>query len=298
MSFLKYEVSKEEQGSKLSNYLKNTLKLSTRLIRSSFREKNVFVNKKYERASYIIKNNDVITINLQKEESQNILPVKMDLDIRYEDEDLLIINKSAGMVVHPTKSHINETLTNGVLYYFKETGQKCIVRLVSRLDMDTSGLIIIAKNQYSHMKLSEELKKPQYEKNYIAIIHGNMESKEGTINLPILRPEDGSIKRVVNDLGQESITDYKVIERIGKDDVVRLCLRTGRTHQIRVHLSYLGHPIYGDSLYGEEDELIKRQALHAYRLVLPQPRTMEKICIETELPKDMDNLISKLKEAL
>lgn len=182
------------------------------------------------------------------------------------------------MVVHPTKRYQSGTLANALLYYFKETNQDCIVRLVSRLDMDTSGLIIIAKNQYAHMELSKDMQQNGIEKRYLALVHGHMEQMEGTIDKPIYRPEiEGNMRRVVDERGQRSITHYKVVERLKNADLVECLLETGRTHQIRVHLSHLGHPIYGDTLYGiEEDaQLISRQALHAYGLNFKSPRTKE-----------------------
>ena len=194
-------------------------------------------------------------------------------------------------MVHPTRGYPFGTLANGVLYYFKEKGENCIVRLVSRLDRDTSGLIIIAKNQFSHMALARDmhgndvlksdLKKQSqqnktFEKSYMAVVHGNMENKSGTIDLPIGNPNEDSAKREVWEDGQRSITHYEVIESFKNGDLLKVTLETGRTHQIRVHLSHIGHPLYGDSLYGTcESEYIDRQALHAYKLIIPHPRTGE-----------------------
>ena len=302
MSVLEKSVPLEYDGVKIREYLKNELELSSRLIRRASIEKRIFVNDEAIKMNFKLKAYDKVKIDLNREESQDIAPEKMDLDIVYEDEDILVINKKPFIVVHPTKSYQSGTLANGVINYFRETGQNCIVRLVSRLDMNTSGLIVIGKNQYAHMALSKEMKNNNMKKRYIAIVHGNLREKEGTIDLPIYRPQkdDGfdSIKRVVDKRGQRSITHYKVLESLKNGDVVECLLETGRTHQIRVHLSHLGHPIYGDFLYGngdEEKDLIERQALHAYGLDFKSPRSGEELSLRAKLPEDLKELIEKIK---
>lgn len=299
MSKIQKTVPLEYNKCKIREYLKEELGLSTRLIRGAAIDKRILVNGKDVKMNYIISQGENITIILDKEETQNIEPEKMDLDIVYEDEDIIVINKKPYMVVHPTKSHFNGTLSNGVMYYFKETGQNSIVRLVSRLDMNTSGLIIIAKNQYAHMQLSKEMREEHFQKRYLALVHGNLKEKEGTINEAIFRENEDTIKRTVDPRGQESITHYKVIESFPKGDLVECLLETGRTHQIRVHLSYLGNPIYGDVLYGdgeEELDLIPRQALHAYGLDFYSPRTREKLSLRAAMPEDMKKLIEEISK--
>lgn len=298
MSTLEKKVSKEYEGVTIREFLKEDLGLSSRLIRRSAIEKRILVNKKEVRMRYIVHAGDLVQINLQSDESQNITPEKMDLDIVYEDEDILVINKKPYMVVHPTKSYQSGTLANGVLFYFKETNQNCIVRLVSRLDMNTSGLIIIAKNQFAHMALSKEMEENNLEKRYLAIVHGNLKEKEGTIDAPIYRPdgEEFGTMRIVDERGQRSITHYKVIESFKDADLVECLLETGRTHQIRVHMKHLGHSIYGDTLYGFEgdEELIPRQALHAYGLDFKSPKTKETLSLRAKLPEDMESLLKKV----
>ena len=273
--------------------------LSSRLIRGAALDKRIIVNNEPVRMNYVLKANDNILINLKKKESQNIEPEKIDIDIVYEDSDIIVVNKRPNMVVHPTKRYQSGTLANALLYYFKETNQDCIVRLVSRLDMDTSGLIIIAKNQYAHMELSKDIQQNQIEKRYLALVHGHMDKMEGTIDKPIYRPEiEGNMKRVVDERGKRSITHYKVVERLNDADLVECLLETGRTHQIRVHLSEIGYPIVGDEVYsnGKNPFGVKGQMLHAEKLELKHPRTGKDLTFEAPVPKYFANIINQLEK--
>lgn len=297
MSVITYKVGKEGQDVKIRDYMKENLSLSGRFIRGSAMDRRLRVNGKEVKLNYKLQEDDVIEVTVNAEESQNIEGEDLNIKVIYEDDDLLIVDKPPFMVVHPTKSHPTGTLANGVIHHFRSNNDNSIVRLVSRLDRDTSGLIMIAKNQFSHMNLAKSMEKNLIKKSYLAIIHGNLENQEGTIDLPIGRPTDETIKRAVLENGQRSITHYKVKESYKEGTLVELVLETGRTHQIRVHLSYVGCPIYGEQLYSDfnDEELISRQALHAYGLTLPHPRSGEILNFESALPEDMTKLIHNLQ---
>ncbi len=297
MSVITYKVGKEGQDVKIRDYMKENLNLSGRFIRGSAMDRRLRVNGKEVKLNYKLQEDDVIEVTVNAEESQNIEGEDLNIKVIYEDDDLLIVDKPPFMVVHPTKSHPMGTLANGVIHHFRSNNDNSIVRLVSRLDRDTSGLIMIAKNQFSHMNLAKSMEKNLIKKSYLAIIHGNLENQEGTIDLTIGRPTDETIKRAVLEDGQRSITHYKIKESYKEGTLVELVLETGRTHQIRVHLSYVGCPIYGEQLYSDfnDEELISRQALHAYALTLPHPRSGEILNFESTLPEDMTKLIHNLQ---
>lgn len=295
-SKLEYCVKDEASGTKIREYLKNKLNISSRFIKKAAIERRIFVNGFTVKMNYILRPNDKIQLELHREETQDIVPEKMDLSIVYEDEDVVVVNKPPGIVVHPTKRYQEGTLANGLLYYFKEKGENCIVRLVNRLDMDTSGLVLIAKNQFAHMALARDMKLESFKKGYIAATMGNLEKNVGTIDLPVYRTGGDNINRVIDERGKKSITHYEVEESFHSGDLLKLELETGRTHQIRVHLSSIGHPIYGDTLYGGDNNLITRQALHAYKLSFPHPRTGKVIQLEIDIPKDIKDLIIELKK--
>ena len=279
----------------LKDLLLDKLNFSVRSLSKMKREETILVNGEFKKLNTIIKKGDLIEIKIDEEmahfEAQNL-----NLDIIYDDFDIIMVNKPPFMVVHPTKSHYNNTIANGITDYIIKKGEKVRVRFVNRLDMNTSGLVIVAKNAYAHHTLSNDMSNNKFEKTYITVVKGIVKDDKGTINKPIYRPTEDSIKRIVDDKGQESITHYKVIERLKDATVLEIKLETGRTHQIRVHMNYLGHGIIGDELYGYvNEELINRQALHAYKLEFEQPRTKEILRFEAKLPNDIKNLIEKLR---
>ena len=260
------------------------------------REQSVLVNGIFKKPSTKLKKGDLIEVKIE-EDMANFESQNLNLDIIYDDFDIIMVNKPPFMVVHPTKSHFDNTIANGVTYYIKEKDEKVKIRFVNRLDMNTSGLVIVAKNAYAHHTLSLDMSNDDVEKKYITVVKGIVKDDEGTINEPIYRPTEDSIKRVVDERGQASVTHYKVLERLDDATVLEVKLETGRTHQIRVHMSHIGHGIIGDELYGYVDEnLINRQALHAYSLVFNQPRTKERLEFKADLPNDIKHLIEKLRK--
>lgn len=268
--------------------------ISGRLFRRLYKGKQVYVNGKFRRKGLVLKSGDIVSIYMEDEE-EHINPEKMDIDIVYEDFDLLILNKQPNIVVHPTKSHQENTLSNGISYYFKEKGIKKKIRFVNRLDMDTTGILIVAKNPFAHQQMALQFESNKVEKKYQAIVAGIVEKDEDYIDLPIGREEEKSIRKVVTEEGQESLTKYTVIDRYKDATILDVQIFTGRSHQIRVHLNHIGHPIIGDTLYNEESPYIKRQALHSYYLKVKHPRTKKDIEFIAPLPKDMVELINHLK---
>jgi 23S rRNA pseudouridine1911/1915/1917 synthase len=264
------------------------------LIRRVKRNKNILVNGNRIPFHARLRRGDVVEIIMEEEPNQ-FEPENIPLDIVYEDMDLMLVNKEPGIVVHPTKGHPTGTLANALVNYMAEKKIQFKIRFVNRLDRDTSGLIIIAKNPYVQQELSKQMQENTVEKIYVAVVKGVMEEDRGTIDAPIGRPDPDDILRKVYEGGQASVTHFEVIKRLRDASVVRVRLETGRTHQIRVHMKHIGYPLIGDTLYGYVDEeLITRQALHAETLIFNQPRTKKRIEVKASLPRDMEELISKL----
>ena len=231
---------------------------------------------------------DEITCIIPEETSLAITPMK--LDIRYEDEHLLVLNKPAGILVHPTGGDYTNTLGNGILYYYKMTGQQLDFHPVHRLDRNTTGLVLVAKVPQLQNVLTQQSGGKFFHRSYLAIIQGELEKPAGTIDLPIARHPESIIQRICTEDGKKAITHYRTLARRNGLSLLELQLETGRTHQIRVHLSALGHPLLGDDLYGGDTSLIGRQALHAYHLEATTPLNSQQISIYQELPEDMRNL--------
>jgi len=261
----------------------------------------VFVNGKTAKVSYKCRVGDVIDIDFPEIKELGLKPQNIPLDIIYQDRDIAVINKQKGMVVHPSAGNTENTLVNALLYNIKDlSGINGVLRpgIVHRLDKDTSGLIVIAKNDESHKALAEQLKQKTAFREYIALVSGNIKQDNATICAPIGRHKTDRLKNAVVENGKEAVTHISVLKRYERYTLISCRLETGRTHQIRVHMKYFGNPVVGDKTYGtKKTELSKNgQLLHAARLCFKHPVTKEEMSFEAMLPQDFEDILSKLKE--
>lgn len=267
--------------------------ISGRLMRRLIKSRQLLINDSPAEKKQKLYHGDMIKI-LIEDEDYDVEPQPLEIEILYEDRDILVLNKPPFTVVHPTKNINSMTLSNGVAQYFKSIGLRRKIRLVSRLDRDTSGVIAFAKNSYGHQHLAKQMENGMLIKKYITVVEGVITIDTDIIDLPIGLSEDGIRQEVRND-GLPSATSFEVVERFEGASLVKLKLLTGRTHQIRVHLSAIGNPIIGDSLYGSESDSINRQALHAASIEFESPETGECIQVEAPLPLDMVKLLYQFK---
>lgn len=290
---LEYIVNELTKYDNVKQVLKEEFLMSDRLIIKLKKSEQIYLNNNPTFVNQKIKINDIVCIDLNFEEtSDNIVPTKMDLDILYEDDGLLIINKPPFMPVHPSMDHYEDSLSNGIKYYFNSIGLNRKIRPVNRLDKNTSGIVIFAKNEYIQECLIKQMKSNIFEKEYLAIIDGIIDKNKQILDAPIARKENSIIERCVSSYGEQAVTIIELIKTYDNYSLVKCTLKTGRTHQIRVHTSYIGHPILGDDLYSKKSDLINRQALHAYKIKFIHPITKKYIEIESDIPKDIINLIN------
>ena len=288
---LKFIVQNNNYSS-INQILKNELHISSRLLQKIINLKHVYLNDKIVDTRLSPNLGDVILVDLDfNEESENIIPKKIDLNIVFEDDAFLIINKPPKIATHPSMSHFDDSLSNGVKYYFDKINLHRKIRPINRLDFNTSGLVVFAKNQYIQECLISQMKMNIFQKEYLAIVDGLFTKKSGIINLPIARKENSIIERCISNTGQTAITIYEVIKEFTNFSLVKCILKTGRTHQIRLHMSAIGHPIIGDSMYGTSSNLIDRQALHSSKISFFHPILQKTINIESDLPEDMKILL-------
>ncbi len=294
-------IVKDNKYLNIKDILKSHFGISDRLLIRLKKNQQIYLNSIPEYVTKPVNIKDLIEVNLDFEENfDNIVPINMNLNIIFEDDGLIIINKPAGIPIHPSILHFDNSLSNGVAYYFQKNNIKRKIRPVNRLDKDTSGIVIFAKNEYIQECLIKQMKSKKFNKEYLAILEGSLEKKSGTINAPISRKENSIIEREVNSNGYISITHFKLIKNFSafnKDfSFVKFKLETGRTHQIRVHSKHINHPILGDSLYGNKSSLISRQALHAYKISFIHPITNINLEFEIELPQDMKDILEQKEQ--
>lgn len=285
-----YRLVVDKDSTSLKNELLEKYHISRREYRRIKAQGEVYVNGKHQRATCPLKSGDIVEVVISNE-NQGIEPMKMELDIVYEDPYLLLLNKPGDILVHPVHNERTNTLVNGVKWYYQSKGDKSSIHPIHRLDRETSGLVLFAKNSYIHNIMGQQLERREIEREYLALVHGRPIKKEGIIKFPILELPG---KKAIAEHGKEATTKYQVIKFLETNALLRLKLLTGRTHQIRIHLKALGHGIVGDSLYHEKSQFISRQALHAFRIQFYHPVTLKKMVFTSKLPRDFLDLLKDL----
>ena len=275
----------------INQILQNELDISSRLLYKLIKNRKILLNDSTCDTRKLANIGDVLIVDFDyKEDNSNIVPTKMDLDIVFEDDWFLVINKPTGIAIHPSILHYSDSLCNGIRFYFDSIGLKKKIRPVNRLDLNTSGLVVFAKCEYIQECLISQMKNNLFKKEYLAFCNGIFENRTGTIDLPIARKDNSIIERCVSEDGQPSVTHYEVLKEFCNYSLVKCTLETGRTHQIRVHMSAISHPLIGDSLYGSISDLINRQALHCYKLQFVHPITKEFMHFCGKIPLDFKKL--------
>lgn len=290
----------EDAGTRADVFLAAKLGVSRSNMQKLLEDGRVKRGEKIIKANYKVRAGEMFVVDIPEPEPIEAVPENIPLDIIYEDDDVVVLNKARGMVVHPAPGNYTGTLVNALLYHCSNlSGINSAIRpgIVHRLDKDTSGIMIVAKNDAAHISLSQQIQSKTAVRTYLAVVRGNIKTDSGTIETQIARDKtDRKKMAVVKEGGRDAITDYKVLERFGKYTLVRCKLRTGRTHQIRVHMEYLGYPLVGDPKYSPMKTPfgIKGQALHSHTLEFTHPRTGERMKFEAPLPEDMHKIITRL----
>ena len=294
-------VSTEDKGIRIDKYISLKLEnISRANIQKMIENGDILVNGKNVKVSYKVEENDEIKITFEEPKESHLEAEDIPLNIVYEDEDIIVVNKQKGLVVHPGNGNPNGTLVNAIMSHCKDSlsgiGGEIRPGIVHRLDKDTSGLLIIAKNDEAHLNIAEQIKNHEVKKTYLALVRGRIKETEATIDMPIARDEKNRIKMAVDKKGKSAITHFKVIKKYENYTFLEINIETGRTHQIRVHLSKIGFPIVGDSVYsnGKNPFGVEGQMLHSYRLEFKHPRTGEILKLEAKLPQYFQDVLDKL----
>ncbi len=298
---LVFNIEAHQKGTRIDHFCTDILpQFSRSNIQKQIEKGLITINDKVVKSNYKFKDNDVLKVNVVKPKEIEILPVEMPLNILFEDDDIIVIDKEQGVVVHPGNGHHNDTLVNGLMAHTKNTlsGINGELRpgIVHRIDKDTSGILVVAKNDFAHTHLAKQLEEHTMTRLYSAVVVNNVKDDEGTINLPIGRDKKDRKKMCIDKNGRKAITHFKVVERFGSATHIQCQLETGRTHQIRVHLTSKGHYLLGDPMYGslKQRHKLNGQALHAKKLGFIHPRTNEYMEFNSPLPEHLTKLIKKL----
>ncbi len=290
----------EDSLERIDKYLTTKTELSRNRIQELIDSNNILVNDKETKANYKVKINDLISIMIPEEEAYDLEPVNLNLEIVYEDSDVCVVNKPQGLIVHPTLTTKEVTLVNGLMYQIKDlSGINGVNRpgIVHRIDKDTSGLLMVAKNDMAHQSLVTQLMNKTTNRLYIALVYGNIENNLGRINAPIGRDKLDRKKMAVVEDGKQAVTNFRVLERFDGYTLVECKLETGRTHQIRVHMKYIGHPLVGDPLYGPKHVIgDSGQFLHAKLIGFYHPRTGEYLEFEVDMPDNFKEILERLRK--
>lgn len=295
-----FQINLDEKGMRIDKFLSGKiLDRSRSHIQNLIDNDAVLVNGKNIKSNYKLRENDVITMNMPEPEELKVEPENIEIDIVYEDEDIIVVNKKQGMVVHPAPGNYNGTLVNALLYHCKDlSGINGVIRpgIVHRIDKDTSGIIVVAKNDLAHSKLTEQFKVHSIKREYYALTEGVFKNDSGLVDQPLARHPQDRIKMAIVKDGRRAVTHYEVLERYKSNTLVKCSLETGRTHQIRVHMAYLGHPLVGDPVYGYKKQKFKLegQMLHAKTLGFVHPTKNEYVEFNSELPDYFLEVLSKL----
>lgn len=289
---------KDEIEERVDSYLAKELNISRSKVQKLIKQGLVTVNEKVVSSNYIVKCGDFISVNDDLDYEISVEAEDIDIDVVYEDSDLLVINKASGMVVHPAPGHYSHTLVNALLYRFQISGgEKYRPGIVHRLDKDTSGLMMVAKGEKTHEKLSRMIANKEVERHYLAIVDGVIKHDTGTIDAPIGRDANNRQKMAVTDVhGKEAVTHFRVLEIFSNHTLVECILETGRTHQIRVHMAYIGHPVSNDPLYGRGKSTEFGQMLHSKSIKFKHPTTGKELFFEVDPPKEFLEKLEKLRE--
>ncbi|HHU89873.1 MAG TPA: RluA family pseudouridine synthase [Clostridiaceae bacterium] len=288
-----FEVTELYNGKKLLHILKNEMKISGRLIKKLKSSGGILLNENPVRTVDTVNKGDILSVIIDFKEEVDIKPEPAEFSVLYEDDCFLAVNKEPGIPVHPTAGHPTGTLAHQVLAHFMNQGLSIKVRPINRLDKDTSGIVLFAKNAYIQDQIINQMKENRVYKSYLGIVHGVFSPLEGIINLPIARKNDSIMERIIHPAGSLSVTRYKTLELHKELSLVQFVLETGRTHQIRVHCRAMGHPLLGDWLYSDiQTNLIERQALHSHIFAFDHPLNGQRIEILAPLPMDMKKALS------